>query len=238
METESGMSDISDKIREKFDPLKDPITNIRTSKSGKTIVICKDPAAVDEIKKKLSNDLGNTCSISEPKVKERIVKIVGSFNQELDEDEIINRIKKQNDYIGVNASLEIIKITKRSKYVVILLKADEDSFRKLIENGKCKILWSNCNVYQHISPIYCYKCNRYDHMIENCLSTTDICGKCSEKHKTADCTSKSVCCINCIEANTAFNKNELIDHPAWSFKCPIMKRKWSQRQKRTFYDNK
>ncbi|MEM9979360.1 MAG: hypothetical protein AAF808_17150, partial [Cyanobacteria bacterium P01_D01_bin.2] len=54
-------------------------------------------------------------------------------------------------------------------------------------------------------PIRCQTCQRYGHVETNCKNPTPRCGKCSAKHRTKDCTSKSLKCAACGGAHGADN---------------------------------
>lgn len=59
-------------------------------------------------------------------------------------------------------------------------------------------------------PLRCAKCQRYGHIARNCSASSDICGTCSAKHRTSQCSAfRTTRCINC-------NSN---DHTSWSRKC-------------------
>lgn len=118
----------------------------------------------------------------------------------------------------------------------VKIKTDEDTFLKMLEASRIKILWSVCKVYEDIRILNCYKCSRFDHTEDNCLSAVDICSNCAGKHKSNICMGVSAeKCINCVERNAKLNINELTNHAAHSFKCPILNKKFQQLQKRTFY---
>ena len=57
--------------------------------------------------------------------------------------------------------------------------------------------------------VQCYKCQRFGHHATACRSLHSICGKCSERHTTAQCHSNSHKCAGCEG-----------EHPAWHPSCP------------------
>jgi hypothetical protein len=59
-------------------------------------------------------------------------------------------------------------------------------------------------------PIRCAKCQRYGHIARNCSATLDVCGTCSNQHRTTECTSRNTICINCQSHH----------HASWNRTCP------------------
>lgn len=237
---ENEKNEIAQTVEKMFDPLKDPINVVKLKKSGKTIVVCKSVSDLENVKNKIEKQMGDKITVNEPKCKEKVVKIVGRFNSDIDNNEIVKRIKIQNDFIPSNAQLEIIEVKKRNAYVCVLLKADEDSFINLIKAGKVKILWSICNVYENCSVLTCYKCSRHGHKQENCISTVTICGNCTGNHHVSMCDGTApLKCIQCHERNIKLNQNMNTNmntnHPSWSFKCPILNEKWRKLQRNSVY---
>lgn len=115
------------------------------------------------------------------------------------------------------------------EYSAVIIKADEIAFSNLLSAGKVKVLWSVCSVYEVIPVLAYYKCSRHGHMEQECISDREICGSCTGSHKALTCTSKSFKCINCLERNVTFQRNDDVNHAAWSFKCPVLKRNYSKK---------
>ena len=54
---------------------------------------------------------------------------------------------------------------------------------EIIKNNKIKIGWVNCRIREKVSPIKCYKCLEYGHIIKTCKSLIDRsknCLKCGQ----------------------------------------------------------
>jgi hypothetical protein len=43
----------------------------------------------------------------------------------------------------------------------------------------------------------CFKCQHYGHIQRDCPATFATCGKCAERHRTSECTSSVLKCVNC-----------------------------------------
>ena len=66
------------------------------------------------------------------------------------------------------------------------------------------------------------------HVASNCKSNQYVCAKCTGDHKTTDCQSETVKCVNCLNAIEKFNLNVCTDHPSYSSTCPTMLDKLSK----------
>lgn len=130
---------VTDKIRAQFDPSNDPVNEIKPTKNGKTVIVCKNIQSMNAVKQKIqSSDLGSVCNVKEPKEKEKRLKIVGNFNPEIEDSEIITRIIKQNDCVPDNAVIEIVKRQNRSAYVCVVIKTDDATFTNVLNTGKVR----------------------------------------------------------------------------------------------------
>lgn len=52
-----------------------------------------------------------------------------------------------------------------------------------------------------------------------------MCGKCGDAHKSEECTSETIKCINCVYAKEVLKMDVDVQHYSWSFKCPVYERK-------------
>lgn len=195
----------------------------------------KDVAALSHVKKKIEDKLGSDCTIKEPVLKEPRIKIVGDFSPDLSDNEIMDCLTRQNDFIMENAKIEVVKIKKRADYVCVIIKTDESTFKQMIKARKVKIQFSVCQIFEDIELIRCYKCSRMGHFMDNCPSASTICPNCTEAHEQRKCHNKYFKCINCAEMNHKMGTNESTDHASWSFLCPYVKRNWNKRKNRTVY---
>jgi hypothetical protein len=70
-----------------------------------------------------------------------------------------------------------------------------------------------------IEPKRCLKCQKYSHYISDCKATEDICARCGEQHRTAQCIVNDTAmyrCANCTE-------NEAVGHGAADRECATFK---------------
>ncbi|KAJ8979707.1 hypothetical protein NQ317_000992 [Molorchus minor] len=98
-------------------------------------------------------------------------------------------------------------------------KVDALTYNQINKKEALYIGWRTCRYVDHINVIQCYKCWKFGHMVKDCKREKDICPKCTGEHKSNECQSNEIICINCkhaseilkvpnIEYNhTAFNRN-------------------------------
>lgn len=230
--------DAGDKVRAELDPLKDPVSNIRSTARGKTVVICKDTNSVAQVKKKLQTVLGQAFTVDEPKTSDRLLKVVGNIPNNFDEETIVKRIIKQNDIVKEDATLTVKEIKKRKKYTCVILETDTVTFKDLVAAGKVKIMWSVCSVYQHVNVTTCFKCSRIGHVANDCVAPNRTCPSCMGDHEMKLCKAPPAAykCVSCYDNNVRFNTSEPINHASWDFKCPVMSRRWERKKDRTVYN--
>ena len=94
----------------------------------------------------------------------------------------------------------------------------------------------SCKVYDRYFVPQCFHCYRFNHFADDCpnKNNPDWCAKCSGQHKTENCTSKFLKCLNCVQAKV----NGSDDHEATCRFCLILNNEENQIQRRTNYSNK
>jgi len=61
-------------------------------------------------------------------------------------------------------------------------------------------------------PLRCLKCHNWGHMVAECTSEADVCGTCSQHHRTADCDNTDhLHCVSCGASG----------HSSWDRSCPV-----------------
>jgi len=99
---------------------------------------------------------------------------------------------------------------------LILLFNDVDTANRSIANG-LTVCSRRVRVEKiRKEPIRCLKCHGWNHYANECISTTDTCGNCAEKHRTNLCTQpQNKRCVSC----------NVQGHASWSRECPIFLKK-------------
>ena len=78
-------------------------------------------------------------------------------------------------------------------------------------------LWGVFSVRSYVpEPLRCFKCQAYGHVQKHCKRESELCGVCSQRHRTSECISalrngesREACCPNCGGK-----------HHVWSRHCP------------------
>ena len=80
-----------------------------------------------------------------------------------------------------------------------------------------------------------FHCFGFNHFANNCpkIKNPARCAKCSWQHKTENCGSKFLNCLNCVKAKVNGSK----DREAMSRFCPILIKEQNQIQRRTNYSH-
>lgn len=220
-------------IEKTVNPYSDPVKTCRQTARGNVVIQCNNHAAIETIKKKLTEKAGNDIEVTEPKSIDAVVRIIGFQEEFADPDTFIDSLVKQNKNIFDQTSLiEVVDIKPRyNGTYAARVKINTETMSKLLNAERVNIGWSRCVVYEHLNIGRCYKCNMYGHMAEKCTSKTDICCKCAGEHKTKDCTSNYKKCINCTTAKEKLGLQITTDHYVWSAECSSMQYRLRQKQK-------
>lgn len=127
---------------------------------------------------------------------------------------IIENIRMEN----VGDVRIVRKINTRARRVNWLLDTDLKTSEKLLARKRICVDFERYRIVQHVAIVRCFRCQRYGHMSGRCQET-QVCAKCSEEHRTADCKSSKVQCSNCYFRDPSSD----IDHRADGIDCPVFK---------------
>lgn len=216
-----------------LDPKKDPVSFIKSTTKGKTLIFCNDEQGLAKMKEKLIKGVGDKYDVNEPKSHKPRLKIVGDFDPEYTVTEITDFIQSQNKLI---LPFTVEKIKHHTTYSTFELSCGFTLFQHLLNLGKIKIGWSNAKVYEHVDAIICYKCNKIGHIEKDCTSPDTVCPKCSGPHKINECQSTELKCPTCCKNNEKLNVNLPTNHLPWSYKCPVYSKKVKAIKKRIQYE--
>jgi hypothetical protein len=222
-------SDLSEKVREKINPVTTKIVGMRQSKNNKIVIKSSEP---DKIKflNSVKKNMGENYDVQPVLRKNPRLKIIGLINIDNNsESDIINAICKQNESLICDPkSLKLIKIYENKKFKNaknIILECDEISHGAILKSEKLCIFWSRCRVYDAINIVICFKCSRFGHIESECKNEI-CCGKCSGAHKFKECNSNFNKCINCVEAAKKLHLKLNVNHPTWSKSCDSLQNKF------------
>lgn len=237
---EKPINEIRKQLAERVDPvhLNVEVEIGKNLKNGGVILECRNKEEAKTVLNSIENDLGDIFTVKQPKKVHPKMKIVRVPKNLANEDVFKEKLIKQNK-IPENEGfhLQIVHISKETQedYVNVLIEVDSRTFGLLNNKEYINISLFRCKIYEFVSIVKCYKCQRYNHFASECKEQSNICPKCGENHKENECKSKKFKCTNCIRANEKFNLKLNIDHVVWDRSCQCLLKVEEIKKKKTNY---
>ena len=231
VESSQSSEDTRSFLKDKLDPKIHKISNFRNGRNGSIIAECAIGDNVEVVKKDIESNLGDKYSAVIPTTVKPKLKIVG-MSDRYSSDVFIDLLKSQNEDIGIKEVKVIGEFENpRFKYNKhnVIIEVDKDTYNCLMTAGKVSIGWDKCPVFEAINVLRCFKCGEFGHKSTECANI-ESCSKCSEKHKTSECSSTDFKCVNCLKSNKEFKTNLDVKHPASSSQCPVYRRLFEKRK--------
>lgn len=228
--------DTRKELREKIDPagMSVGILSMKDIKNGGILLVCHDEKDTTRVEEIMRKSLGNRYTVEIAKLNKPRMKLIG-ITERYESDEIIKKIKIQNQFLTDEDSIEVkyIKLQKNKTYT-IFIEVNGSAFRKIIQHKKLNIGWDRCSVYEDISILRCFKCGQYGHKSGQCHNE-EICSNCAGNHSTRNCKDDRKKCINCKLSSEKYKENLNTNHSAMDENCTIYMRKVKQLRERTDY---
>lgn len=220
-------------------PSKISVDSVRKTANGALIFKCNNKESSDKLKSEVAEKLNANYSVKITATKNPCFRIV-NISEKTSDDQIVKKLKMQNDCIPDDAELKVIKtmertIDEKTTYSAII-ETSAKVYDDVVQRGKLSIGWDMCKVFEYIYIARCYKCMGFNHMAKVCTKK-QACLKCSGEHQIKDCTSENTKCINCSLAATKLNLPMDTNHQANSMKCTIFQRQVERERKRIDYIN-
>ena len=79
---------------------------------------------------------------------------------------------------------------------IAFVEVSHEQADSLLSKGRITIGWSRCRVTELLTPVRCYKCQKYGHISKNCTEKdmADMClNCCREGHKAKECENPKKC---------------------------------------------
>lgn len=215
-----------EELRAKVDRAANSINVVHEGNDG-TIILGVDSAVqIDEVVKSMQEKIGEKYEVRVPAPKKPRLKIVGVEDQ-LSETELKECLAEQNMYLKkIDLKLVTCYSTERlegSKTYSYIVEVDSNAHQLMLEAGRVNIGWERCKVLESFNIMRCFKCCGYGHKSATCKSD-EICGKCTGLHKSKQCASEEIRCINCVQVNKNRKLNLDTNHYAFSQECPTYKK--------------
>ncbi|XP_071573489.1 uncharacterized protein [Temnothorax nylanderi] len=231
-------------IKDKIDITKMEIGITKLRKGGKGTVIlgCETEEEKEKLKATVQAAMGEEVKVSEPQKRKPKIKIinVGGDEMKMEDDELLDTIKKQNR-IGEECCMHLVKKILRGKNKDIeqgsvIIEVDECTHKSLINRGKINLGWRKCPIFNYISVRRCFKCWGYYHIAKNC-TRQETCYKCAGNHKANECTTAKKRCVNCTYKNQTYNLKINVEHEALDSECPTFKKVLEEEKKRAGWED-
>lgn len=218
---EKVANNLKEKI--KINELSASVTSMKETKKGTVVITVSDKKSSDEIRDKVKQTMGESCSVKTPNVKHR-VKIYVQKGTDVPKEnaDILQALIKKNDIDTSidNFEMKIVFVSQPNEFrqsVCIVMEVDEVTRDHLLtyRQGKIALGWSLHNIVQDFNLKICKKCNGYGHLAKFCTATHSICRFCAEKHESKECTNKDLKkCCNCVFRNNKFELKLDVNHCA------------------------
>lgn len=224
-------------LNSKVDPKDLQITKIKTRQSGVVIVESANVQEREKIKTAIVNNIGNNYEVKIPKkVKPEI--IVTGINFKYDDDELIQRIRRQNNCVN-ETEIKMVKqyeVKKGDKiFYNAILEVDIEAFAKILAEERLNVGWDRCRIYDAVQVLCCFKCKGFNHKAIDCKEK-EVCTKCLGEHKYAVCNEDAINkCINCMRTNKELNLGLDENHDSLDRNCPVYQQKLAAKKRKIGY---
>lgn len=224
-------------IKKQIDPIETGVIGIKNAKDGKIIVTCRNSQHIEKLQEDIKKKFCEKYSTKIPDKRFPSIKVIGVTHQ-MDKKEIVQNIKIQNEFPEEPQKMEVTVIKnkklKTGEEYIIYLEVDTQTHGILLQMQKINIGWERVRVFDAFDIKRCYKCYGFNHKGSECKKDSFVCPKCTGDHKSEECmairgTEK---CNNCINTKNKLKINLDSNHPAWSFECPVYKRKLELEKKK------
>lgn len=226
IDAEQTSDKTQDELRNVINPIVSNIRGTRKIKNGAVLVTCEDSSSSRKCQEDIISKLGNKYKVKPVDENKPLLKIIGLYSK-MSEEQLASNICAQNDSCDENSIIKIIEMKEQRNGITAIVETDIKSYENILKIGRLNIEFERCRVFPYVKITRCFKCQEYGHIAKFCKKSEHICGKCGEAHKSDECTSETIKCVNCLYAKDVLKINLDIDvnHCSWSFKCPVYERK-------------
>lgn len=199
--------------------LKVGVTNMKSTKSGSTVIKCPGRSELDVLKRALDSKLKDGYDVELTKLRQPRVKIV-NITQDYTQEEIEKFVKEQNKITG-EVKINYIRENRNGTRTVIC-ECTPNAFHQILKLKKLYLGWERYMAYEDLSVPKCQKCQGFYHKKKDCRNKV-VCPVCSGEHEEITCPKQSKFCRNCDLSNKRYKTNHATDHQNNSPDCPTLK---------------
>lgn len=227
-------------IKKNISPSKICIDKLRKAANGAIIVKCANKESSELFQNCAKEKLCDNYDVKVPDVKNPQIKII-NVTEKLSEEEIIKKIKKQNDFVPEKAELKVKKTIEHTNkdgrmHYTVIIEVDQVTYQQIITHDKLSIGWDRCRIFEHIFIMRCYQCLGFNHSSKVCTKK-QACFRCGGEHERKSCTSDQIKCVNCSFAVSTLGLNIDAGHEAYSPDCAVLQKR-IERQREQIYTRK
>lgn len=197
---------------------------------------CENNESVEKFKSLAEGTLGEKYEVNIEKSRKPRIRIVGISDDTI-ESEVVNKLKRQNEVLSKNEVSLKAFFRGRANSLVAIIEVELEVFKAVMKEGRLRLGWDYCKVYEGTYLKRCYKCLGFQHVSQDCTRTANKkCHKCAEEHNDEYvCNVKVFKCTNCMYMNQEFKLNLNINHSAFDVdNCEVYKRKFNVERKKIF----
>lgn len=193
------------------------VKSVRALKNGGVAVIAKSSADVQTIKTNAKTFAAAGLSVTEPRMGEPRLLIVG-VPADLTDGQLVGDIVKSNlTGLATTEELAAIRVLGRLKKgsgnVDVVLDVPKKLRECLLNEGRLYVGWMSYRVREHEMVSRCYGCGSYGHLLARC-TIGRLCHNCGEAGHTVDACRSPMKCRNCTLRGLP------ADHRVTSQQCP------------------
>lgn len=165
--------------------------------------------------------LGEEYSVFQPKpILPQLV--ISNLTKEYNEVDLTDELLSTNPNFTEADKVKIAHAqqSKNDGKWTLYLQSSPSTYAKLV-NTYVLLDFNDHFVKEYIHTLRCLNCQQYGHKASNC-SSSPICARCANPHKTADCQRKvSYRCVNCVDSNKTKSTKFDTNHSCGSRYCKV-----------------
>ncbi|KAH9371941.1 hypothetical protein HPB48_008020 [Haemaphysalis longicornis] len=209
-------------IKRNVDPCQLGLRNVKLRHSKEGVIVSSMSAeGLKRLEEHITKDKNlRDVAARKPRVQLPEIKIV-SIEDNIEDEEIIERIVGQNNINAGKEVIELIKTWKGKSGKTAVIKTGKKAYEQMKERKHLYVSWTRCPVFDNTYVPRCVKCARIGHMEIHCPADKAEfrCVRCARRHCYKHCNAAEECCASCLELQDVTEEDAY--HTMMSFLCPV-----------------